>query len=132
MIDFAGKFLNMKRTDYLLAVPLHKVKQRQRQFNQAHLLAEGLARTFSKPLMDSLLIKARSTPAQVSLSQRERLKNILGTFKVNLKPLPILKGKTILLIDDVFTTGATANECARLLREAGAKQVDIFTLARSN
>lgn len=129
MVNFAHKFLNMKKIDLILPVPLHKTKLRQRQFNQAKLLAKPLARAFSKELKDNLLIKIKSGPAQVNLSRAERLRNVYGSFKV--KNSRHLKDKNILLIDDVLTTQATANECARILSEAGANRVDVFTLARS-
>ncbi len=129
MIGFAGNFLNMKNIDLIIPVPLHSSKLRLRQFNQAQILAKSINQAFSKELQDRLLVKIRPGPAQVNLSQAERLKNVRGTFKVkNVEPL---KDKTILLIDDVLTTGATAGECARMLLEAGAGRVDVFALARS-
>ena len=129
MIDFAHNFLNMKEIDLILPVPLHSVKQRQRQFNQAHLLAKPLRRAFGKEVKGSLLIKIKSRPAQVNLAQRARLKNTQGAFKV--RNANRLVNKNILLVDDVLTTGATANECARMLLQAGAQKVDVFALARS-
>ena len=129
MIDFAHNFLDMKNIDLILPVPLSSVKLRQRQFNQAKLLAESLSGTFSKELKDSLLIKIKPGPAQVNLSRVERLKNVQGVFKV--KNAEALKDKNVLLVDDVFTTGATANECAKVLLEAGAKRIDVFALAGS-
>ena len=130
MIDFAHKFLDMENIDLILPVPLHRVKQRQRQFNQAKLLAKCISRAFSKELQDKLLIKTKLGQAQVNLSKTERLKNVRGAFKV--KDTLALKNKNILLVDDVLTTNATVNECAKVLLEAGANMVDVFTLARSN
>lgn len=129
MIDFAHNFLNMENIDLIIPVPLHSTKQRQRQFNQAQVLAKSISCAFSKELQDRLLVKIKARPAQINLSQTERLKNVQGTFKVNnIEPL---KDKNILLIDDVLTTGATAGECAKMLLEAGAGRVDVFVLARS-
>lgn len=130
MIDFARKFLDMEKIDLVLAVPLHKVKFRQRQFNQAQLLARALSRASLKEMKENLLIKIKLRPAQVNLLRAERLKNVRGSFKVNNSPY--LQNKDILLVDDVLTTGATANECARTLLEAGANRVEVFTLARAN
>ncbi len=130
MVDFAGNFLNMQNIDLILPVPLHGSKLRSRQFNQAALLAKGLAEAFSKQVQDKLLIKIHSGPAQVNLSRTKRLENVQGSFKV--KDIGPLKDRNILLVDDVLTTAATANECAKTLLEAGAQRVDVFTLARSN
>ena len=130
MVDFAHNFLDMENIDLILPVPLANSKLRQRQFNQAKLLAKSISCAFSKELKDKLLIKIKPGVAQVNLSRAERLKNVRGSFKVRHQLL--LKNKNILLVDDVLTTGATINECARMLLEAGAKRVGVFTLARSN
>jgi ComF family protein len=128
MVDFAHNFLDMENIDLILPVPLASSKLRQRQFNQAKLLAKSISCAFSKELKDKLLIKIKPGVAQVNLSRTERLKNVRGSFKVRHQLLL----KNILLVDDVLTTGATINECARMLLGAGAKRVDVFTLARSN
>lgn len=128
MINFAHKFLDMRNVDSIIPVPLHSAKQRQRRFNQAKLLAGDLAGAFSKELQANLLIKIKSGPAQVNLLRTERLKNVRGAFKV--KDARPLENKNILLVDDVLTTGATANECARTLLDAGANRIDAFVLAR--
>ncbi len=130
MIDFAHNFLDMEDVDLIMPVPLHGSKLRERQFNQAHLLAKSLSHAFSKELKDSLLIKIKTVSAQFNLSRAERIKNVRDNFKVN--NAEVLKDKNVLLVDDVLTTSATANECARMLSEAGANRVDVFTLARSN
>jgi len=128
MISFAHKFLDMQNIDLILAVPLHNRKQRQRQFNQVQILAQSLAGAFSKNAPAKLIIKTKSAPAQASLSRTERLKSIRDSLKV--KQANLVKDKRILLVDDVLTTGATANECAKVLQEAGAKRIEVFTLAR--
>ncbi|MBN2097558.1 MAG: ComF family protein [Candidatus Omnitrophica bacterium] len=128
MADFAGRCLDMESIDLIIPVPLHRAKYRQRQFNQAELLGQALAKNFSKEMSAAVLVKIKSTPAQVNLSRIERLKNIQGAFKI--KNAQLIKNKRLLLIDDVLTSGATINECARILLEAGANRVDIFTLAR--
>lgn len=112
-----------------MPVPLHINKLRQRQFNQAQLLAKVFAKEFAKKLKGNLLIKIKSGAAQVNLSRRERLENVRGSFRV--KNSSSIKDKHILLIDDVVTTGATVNECAKVLSGAGARRIDVFALARS-
>jgi len=129
MITFAESFLDMKNVDLILAVPLHRAKQRQRQFNQAYLLAKSLSSAFKKELQDKQLVKIKSGPAQVNLSRAQRLKNVQGTFRI--KDAGLLKNKNILLVDDVLTTGATVNECAKVLGQAGANRIDVLSLARS-
>ena len=130
MIDFARNYLDMETITLILPVPLHKVKQRQRQFNQAHLLAKSLSRAFAIKLKGSLLVKTKLGPAQVNLTQQERPKNVQSAFRV--KDSKVLKDKNVLLIDDVLTTSATVNECSKMLLEAGVNRVEVFTLARSN
>jgi len=129
MVEFAGQYLDLQTIDLILPVPLHKRKLRQRQFNQAGLLAAGLSRAYSKPMPDSLLLRIKSGPAQINLSQAQRLKNVRGAFRV--KTGADIKDKNILLVDDVLTTKATANECAKMLLGAGAKSVEVLTLAQS-
>jgi ComF family protein len=129
MIEFARSFLDMKKIDLIVPVPLHSVKLRQRQFNQAKLLAQPIAYAYSKKLVDKILIKIKRQPDQVTLSQAKRFKNVRGAFKV--KRPQYIKDKNILLVDDVLTTGATANECARVLQEAKTNKVDVLVLART-
>lgn len=129
MIDCARNSLDMERIDLVLPVPLHSTKLRQRQFNQTKLLAEPLAKTFSKRLEHRALVKIKDSAAQVNLSRRQRLKNVRGCFKV--KHAHLLENKNILLVDDVLTTGATVGECARTLSKAGTNRIEVLTLARS-
>jgi ComF family protein len=106
-------------------VPLHVSRLRQRGFNQALLLAQAFP---TVPLERELLVRVRPTPPQAGLSPKERRANVKGAFKV-LRP-DLVKDKVILLIDDVFTTGATVKECAGVLRRAGAREIDVLTVAR--
>jgi ComF family protein len=115
--------------DLMLAVPLHPQRLRQRGFNQSILLARRLSRTHSIPLDLKSLQRTRQTQPQTHLSGSERQKNIRGAFEVR-KP-EVISGKHVLLIDDVFTTGATVQECSKVLLKAGAKEVDVLTLARA-
>jgi len=114
------------QADLVLPVPLHPRRLQDRGFNQALMLAQGLA---DLPVERDLLIRVRHTRPQVELNPQERRENVKGAFAVS-RP-ERLKGKRVLLVDDLFTTGATARECARALRKAGARQVEIITVART-
>lgn len=113
--------------DAVSPVPLHIRRRRERGFNQSALLAEGLARRLGVP-MRSHLWRIRATSTQTKLSAHQRAENVRGAF------LPLwkwrIRGKRILLVDDVMTTGATLNECARTLKAAGAAAVYAVTVAR--
>lgn len=112
--------------DAITYVPLHNRRLRKRGFNQSKVLALKVSQNFDIPLLD-LLEKTRSTKAQNELSRKERLANLVGAFKIRNRAGT---GKNILLIDDVMTTGATLEECAKILLGSGAKSVRCLTLAR--
>jgi predicted amidophosphoribosyltransferase len=99
-----------------------------REFNQATVLARGLAAALHIPVLERLLVRVRSTRPQVELSGRERRQNVRHAFAVT--HAAALADKQVLVVDDVFTTGATLGEIARTLKVAGARQVDVFALAR--
>jgi ComF family protein len=112
----------------LVPVPLHRSRLWQREFDQACALARCLSQGTGVPLWADVLVRHRRTVSQVGLSAAQRRRNVQGAFTVQ-DPLRC-RGKTLLLIDDVYTTGATARECAYLLRQAGAVYVGIYALAR--
>lgn len=122
--------------DLVTPVPLHAKRFRERGFNQAFLLIrnwEEMARLnhFALPFLSvdrQILVRNRYTSSQTGLKKAERKKNIHGAFGLSGKRA--VRGKHILLVDDVYTTGATVNECARVLLKAGARRVDVLTLAR--
>lgn len=114
--------------DLVVPVPLHPGKLRQRGFNQAVLLAEALYLENRELVNHAVLERVRKTAPQTGLSGKERRRNLKNAFQIN-KPEQV-KNRTIVLVDDVFTTGTTVNECARILKKAGAKKVLVFTLAR--
>jgi len=115
--------------DYILVpIPLHKKKLKKRGFNQASEIAKELSENLKIPVFNDALIKTKQTPAQVNLKKEEREENIKGVFLCQ-KP-ELVMGKKILLIDDIFTTGSTMEQCARLLKEAGAKVVWGIIVAR--
>ena len=115
--------------ELIMPVPLHSKRLRQREFNQALLLADAIGRHLNIPVAYTNLIRAISTPAQTTLSRKSRLKNLRRAFAVR-HPDAIVK-RRILLIDDVFTTGTTVNECAKTLRKAGSGDVFVMTLGRT-
>ena len=114
--------------DGLMAVPLHPSRLRAREYNQSSLLAYRLSRHLHLPVYYSCLIRTRPTPPQTTLKKKARLTNLRRAFAVS-NPL-LIKGKRILLVDDVLTTGATLHECAKTLRRAGSGPVYGLTLAR--
>lgn len=114
--------------DVVIPVPLHRSRLRWRGFNQAALLGAALARRLNCPLDVATLARVRSTPPQTARDRAHRTHNVRDAFAVR-RPLRVA-GRRVLLVDDVMTTGATADECARVLRAAGARRIDVLTLAR--
>ncbi|MGA8490344.1 MAG: ComF family protein [Terriglobales bacterium] len=117
----------------VVPVPLHSRKLRQRGFNQSELIARAALKlkpaTVQLRLIPGLLERQRETKSQIGLSRHQRRENIRGAFVVA-KPLEV-KGREVLVVDDVFTTGTTVSECARVLRRAGASKVFVATVART-
>jgi ComF family protein len=113
------------RFDAIVPVPLHRARLRRRGFNQAALLARGLARRINTPVSDTLQV-VRSTRDQVDLSAAERRENVAGAFSARSRA----RGR-LLVVDDVFTTGATTTACAAALLRAGAAEVHAVTLCRT-
>lgn len=122
----------------LIPVPLHAKRKRWRGFNQAEILAKHLAKTFKVPFAN-LLVRSRETKTQVGLSRDERRENVKGAFSLYSYRHPdtersevegsLIKGRNIILVDDVFTSGATMAECANVLKRAGAKSVWAMAVA---
>ena len=115
--------------DVMIPVPLHIRRLRERGFNQAFLLVKELNRRIGIPYEERVLKKIKDTPVQISLKKQERKKNLTGAFQVT--DTEALKGKSVVLVDDVYTTGATVNECSRALLKAGAERVAVLTVARA-
>lgn len=116
------------RFDAITCVPLHVSKQRKRTYNQAALLAKGVASKMELPLVAGCLERGWDAGTQTGLTAKQRIKNVRGVFQAKMKDW--IEGRSLLIIDDVMTTGATANECARVLKEAGAAFIGVATLAR--
>ena len=122
-----AKSANLTGVDLIVPLPLHPLRLRQRGFNQSLELARPLATTLKRPLTTTLCRRIRDTPAQAELPWKERKKNIRNAFDCRTD----LTGKTVLLVDDVMTTGASLDECARTLKQSGAAAVILFVLARA-
>jgi len=120
----------LREADALIPVPLHWTRLFQRRFNQSAELARAISRQKNIAVIDDALARVRATPPQVGLARDERAKNVHGAFSIEKTARSKVKGKRIVLIDDVLTTGATANACARVLRRTGATRIDVLTLAR--
>ena len=128
MAGFAVEEVDTEGYDALIPVPLHRVRERQRGFNQSRLLARGLLQTFPGARLDESLRRVRPTRVQSRLeSESARRANVRGAFAV--VDGEDLMGSTVLLVDDVVTTGHTVRECAAVLRRAGVAEVDIFAAA---
>jgi ComF family protein len=126
----------LKRDDSLwpglsvvMPVPLHRLRKRERGFNQAQAVAVDLAGIAGLPLEPKVIRKTRATAPQTSLEHSERAANVRGAYRV-VRPDRI-RGKIVLLVDDVYTTGATLRECAAALRAAGAEDVRALTVAQA-
>lgn len=114
----------LTEVDYVTSVPLHRVRRRERGFNQSELIARALASRLEKPYTGEALVRRAYTASQTLLSGESRRKNIRGAFRTGrLNP----QGKSFLLVDDVFTTGTTVNEAAKVLLQQGAAQVYVIT-----
>lgn len=123
------QFPSYQEIDYLIPVPLHPSRLRERGFNQSELLAEVIGKNLGTPLLNDTLLRIKATQSQTKLSPGERIKNVKGAFAIiEVQPF---SNRTILLIDDMFTTGATINECAKVLSKAKVKKIAVLTLARA-
>lgn len=120
----------IEAADFLAPVPLHPSRLRQRRFNQSAELARAIGRVTGARVMPELLVRVRATPPQVGLSASARQRNVAGAFALPADKVDRVRGRTILLVDDVLTTGATVEACAGVLLRGGAARVDVLTLAR--
>lgn len=116
--------------DWLVPVPLHRRRLWQRRFNQSALLAQSVSSLTDIPFDPFLLRRTRSTANQVGLTRDQRSRNVAGAFEVSADRSGDIAGRNLVLVDDVMTTGATANACAKALSRAGASRVDVLVLAR--
>jgi len=113
--------------DLVIPVPLHRARHRERGFNQSEVLAEGVSQAMNLPLVKDILKRKKNTQDQTYLNAQQRTENVRDAFMV-IQPEKINE-RDVILVDDVITTGATLNECARMLQKAGAKRILAVTLA---
>ena len=127
--DLLSPILSETHYDAIVPVPIDRERLLEREFNQAELLANFIGRTCGVPVRSHFLKKHSSIPAQSLLRPEERLTNPIGAFRATASRK--IRGKNLLLVDDIVTTGATADEAARQLKQAGARRIDLLTLACS-
>jgi len=131
--SYFGEFLSRRpfgrvKVDMIVPIPLHRAKMHDREFNQAALIAHEVGPILSLPVMEECVIRVRNTLPQVGLNASERARNVKGAFQVG--DATAIKGRTVLLIDDVATTLSTADACAEPLVNAEARAVYVATLGR--
>ena len=114
----------------IVSVLLHKSRMKERGFNQSEEIARSLSKKLGIPLIEQALLKTKKTLSQMDLSREERLKNVSGVFAINPENENAIEGKKIILIDDVYTTGTTMQECAKVLKQNHATEVWGVVVAR--
>ena len=122
--------ISLYHFDLVIPVPLHRKRLKERGFNQAELIARVIANYFHLPLINHCLKRIRPTQTQTHLRKSERIKNIKRAFRTSSETL--LKKRKVLLVDDVYTTGVTANQAAGVLKRAGVDKIYLFALARAS
>lgn len=115
--------------DCIIPVPMHKRKVRKRGYNQAELMARPLAHKTGVPLLKDALVRIRESKPMSKLSTFDRMENVKNIFTLREDAVKLIRSKTVLLIDDIYTTGSTADECSKVLLEAGAEKVYLLTFA---
>jgi ComF family protein len=130
LVQRAGPILRAEKWDLIVPVPLHAVKQSEREFNQAERLALRLSEATCIPFRKDLLRRMAPTRTQTLLTRTERATNVRRAFAPCKKAGAELKGRRVVLVDDVLTTGATTSACAKVLRAQGAEEVCAWTVAR--
>ncbi|MGN0402320.1 MAG: ComF family protein [Acetatifactor sp.] len=126
MAEFLGDFIRNVAPDALVPIPLHRNRKIQRGYNQAELLAKAMGRSLDVPVYPNLLERVKNTVPQKKLNPHERQNNLKKAFNITRNDVKL---KVIMVIDDIYTTGATIDEAARALREAGAEKIYFITLA---
>ena len=128
LVIAAQRWIDWREIDVIVPVPLHPRKLRQREFNQAEYLAAGLSRSVRVPVLKRNLRRVKDTPTQTKLDAKSRMKNLRDAFAV--RDANDFKGKRVVILDDVFTTGATMDSCAKTMKSAGAREVVALAVAR--
>ena len=126
--DFIDQYqVNINRFDYFIPIPLHPAKIRERGYNQSQLIADDLTSTYKPTVLADALIRTRNTQQQAFLGKKERWTNVNRAFTI--RNSRRLADTSVLIVDDLLTTGATASEAARVLKEAGVRTVGVLTLS---
>lgn len=115
--------------DYIIPVPLHKTKVRERGYNQSEFIAKGISEKLNIPLLANAISRMRYTKSQTKLNLKQRAENMKNAFKLNIDKKELIRDKNIIVLDDVITTGATINECVQILKDAGANKIFALSLA---
>lgn len=127
LADVVGDDPRLIRADLIVPVPLHRSRERERGYNQSELIARSLGDALKKPVYEDILVRRRRTRSQATLSAVERRRNVSGAFLVE-RPEQV-EGRRIALVDDVVTTGATADACSEALLDAGAEDIFVVVVA---
>ncbi len=118
----------LKKYDIIIPVPIHKRRKQQRGYNQTELIAKEISKNLNIKIEKDILIKSINTRAQSELNKKDRQCNLKGAFK--LQNMQKITNKNVLIIDDIYTTGSTVNECSRMIKLARAKSIGILTIAK--
>ncbi|RKU25151.1 hypothetical protein C6497_16520 [Candidatus Poribacteria bacterium] len=129
MIKHQPKDFDYKEYDYILPIPIHKNRLRERGFNQSTLIAKGMSNEIGINICTDALVRSKNTSPQSSLTRDARQTNVVGAFGINKGNL--IRDKRILILDDVYTTGATVNEAVNMLWNEDPVEIDVLTLARA-
>ena len=130
--DIRREILEYKFDDkaYYYKTPIHNKRRKERGYNQSALIAKEFSKNINELEYEDILVKKKNTIAQSTLNKEERLKNAIDMYKIKENKQDIIYNKNVLIFDDIYTTGATANECAKAIREANPSKVGILTIAK--
>ena len=116
----------------LLPIPLASARKRERGYNQSALIAAGLSKRWRVPTWENLVVRSRETQSQTRLTPEQRLGNVAGSFRIGARNIDALRGAHVMIVDDVVTTAATLNACAKALYDAGARIISYVTFGRAH
>ncbi len=120
----------LKTYDIIIPVPIHNKRRKERGYNQSTLIAKEFSKNINGLKYEDILLKKKNTIAQSTLNKEERLKNAIDMYKIKENKQDIIYNKNVLIFDDIYTTGATANECAKAIRGTNPSKVGILTIAK--
>ncbi|MFH1782895.1 MAG: ComF family protein [Candidatus Omnitrophota bacterium] len=136
LVDIAVAFIRKNNfssnCDIITSIPMHPARFFKREINLSSLLAKQIAKTINKPYCEGILKKIKLSTPQSYLKREKRIKNIKGSFSIDKTKAHAIIDKNVLLIDDLYTTGSTLNECAKMLKSSGSKKVEALTIARGS